>query len=117
MHRSAFLLTYFILLLLFYTLGAVLPCSIRHNRLLSLKLGCLLGAGGSLLGLWVGVIGLMSADTIMFSMADILPGVSMGITVDKLSSFFLITISLIALITCLYSIRYMKIYTQENLAW
>ncbi|KUO60460.1 MAG: NADH-ubiquinone oxidoreductase [Gracilibacter sp. BRH_c7a] len=107
----------FILLFLLYTLGAVSPFITRHNRWMALKLGCLFGAGGSLLGLWIGIIGLTSAGEITFNIANILPGVSIGIALDKLSAFFMITISLVALVTCLYSIKYMKIYSKENLAW
>lgn len=100
-----------------YSLGAVLPFIIRHNQWMSLKMGCLFGAGGSLLGLWMGIVAMMSTEEITFSIVNILPGVSMGIAVDKLSAFFVMTISLIALITCLYSIKYMRIHDQENLAW
>lgn len=107
----------YLFLLLFYIFGAIVPFFIRHNREMSLKLGCLLGAGGSLLGLWIGIEGLISNEIHSFSVANVLPGLSIGIVLDKLSAFFIMTISLIALITFLYSIKYMRIYSQENLAW
>jgi len=82
----------YLFLLLFYTLGAVVPFFIRHNRKMSLKLGCLLGAGGSLLGLWIGIEGLIFNEIHSFSLANVLPGLSMGITLDKLSAFFLMSL-------------------------
>lgn len=106
-----------VLLLIFFAAGALLPYLFQRQRRLSLALGCLLAGGGSLLVIYLGIKGLLSSEPFLIGLGNILPGVYLELFIDRLSGFFLLTISLVAFVTSLYSIRYMHIYSQENLAW
>lgn len=106
-----------VIMLLMFIAGAILPYLFRKNSSTSLTLGCLLAAGGSILGLWLSLKGLLSSDPINIGIGNILPGIYLELYIDKLSGFFLLTICTISLLTSLYSIFYMKIYIEDDLAW
>ncbi|NLI93938.1 MAG: hydrogenase 4 subunit B [Peptococcaceae bacterium] len=109
--------TVWIILLVFFVAGAVIPYGLNKNRNLALVTGCLFAVAGSTTALWMGVRGLVSSDPILILMGNILPITNLEFYIDGLSGFFLITIALVSILTSIYSIQYMKIYGQENLAW
>lgn len=104
-------------MILFFIAGAILPYILFRQRRLALTLGCLLAAGGSIMGFSLGLESLFSADPLGVSLGNIFPGIHFQISIDRLSGFFLLTICLVSFLTSLYSIRYMRIYSQENLPW
>lgn len=112
-----FLIDMIDLVIILFVSGAILPYIFYQKRQVSLVLGCLLAAGGSILVVYLGVRGLLSSEPLDISLGNILPGINLELIIDRLSGFFLLTIGLVAFLTSLYSIQYMKVYSQENLAW
>lgn len=100
-----------------YLVGAVLPLLLKGSPKLALGLGCSLGAIAGFLGLGLGIDGLLSPEPLVASFGYILPGVKFQISLDRLSGFFLATISLVTFLVSFYSRDYMKIYQRENVAW
>jgi len=100
-----------------YLVGAVIPLLLKGRPKLSLGLGCSFGAIAGLLGLGLGINGLLSPVPMVTSLGTILPGVEFRLSIDRLSGFFLTTISLVTFLVSLYSWDYMKIYRQENVPW
>ncbi|AEG61466.1 hydrogenase 4 subunit B [Desulforamulus ruminis] len=107
----------FVLSFVVYFLGAVLPLILRYKRKLSLALGCFAGALASLLGFMVGIETLLSPLPLTIHLVNILPGVDFHLSIDRLSGFFLATLSLVTFLVSCFSWNYMKLYRQENLAW
>lgn len=107
---------WFILIGLFLT-GAIFPYLLGKKKSLQVMAGCLAASAGCLIVFWLGLEGLFAEHPIEVSFGRILPFLEFVLTIDRLSGFFLVTISTIALFTSLYSIGYMKLYSQENLAW
>ena len=105
------------LTLALYLAGAVLPFILRRNSRLSLILGCCPGFAAGVMGLALGVWGLLSPEPFATSFGYILPGVEFGVFIDRLGGFFLATISLVTSLVSFYSLGYMRIYENENLAW
>jgi len=109
--------TFFILMFAMYLAGAFLPLLLKGKPKLSLGLGCSLGAIAGFLGLGLGLGCLLSPEPFEVHFGTILPGVPFDLLIDKLSGFFLATISLVTFLVSLYSRDYMKIYRNENVAW
>jgi hydrogenase-4 component B len=103
--------------LFLFAAGALLPYLFYRKRQLSLLIGCLAAASGSLMVMYLGFRGLLAPEPIYIRFGNILPGICLELLIDRLSGFFLLTISVIALLTSLYSIQYMSLYSRENLAW
>jgi len=103
--------------LLLFMGGAIIPYGFINRRALCLTVGCSMAAAGSGFALWMGVRALLSTQPIQINLMNILPSIDLAFHIDHLSGFFLLTISIVSLITSLYSISYMKMYTQENLGW
>ncbi len=106
-----------LLLILVFLAGATVPSIIANNRRLSLTFGCLLGAIGSVISLYLAIEGLLFSEPIRINLGHILPSIFLELYIDKLSAFFILTITIVSLLTSIYSIRYMKIYAHENMAW
>lgn len=105
------------LTLALYLAGAVLPFLLRESPRLSLSLSCFPGTAAGMLGLALGLWGLLSPEPLAVSYGCILPGVEFGVFIDRLGGFFLATISLVTSLVSFYSLGYMRIYENENLAW
>ena len=103
--------------LVLYFLAAVLPKLFKNSKELSLRLACYLGALGSLLGLVVGLQALVSPNPLYQNFGVILPGVEFALSIDRLSGCFLFVISLVTMLTSLYSREYMQLYKEDNLSW
>lgn len=106
-----------ILTMTIYVVGAILPLVLKGSPKLSLIVACLFGFVAGVLGLWLGISGLLSSKVLDVNFGYILPNVKFELTIDKLSGFFLATISLVTLLVSIYSRDYMKIYRNENIAW
>jgi len=111
LHREVF----FILAL--YLAGAVIPLFLKKYPTISLGLGCISAALAGILALSVGVRGMLSPEPVLISLGYILPGVELELFIDRLSGFFVATISLVTLLVSLYSRDYMKLYQGENIPW
>ncbi|MHB8158401.1 MAG: proton-conducting transporter transmembrane domain-containing protein [Desulfocucumaceae bacterium] len=103
--------------IIFYLAGAVLPMIFKGSPRLSLGLGCSLSFMAGMLGLGLGVLGLLSPEPFVVYLGHVLPGVKLEIMIDRLSGFFLATISLVTSLVSIYSLDYMKIYKRESAAW
>lgn len=106
-----------ILLLIYFVAGALLPYLFNRRPKLLLTIGCMAAAGGCLITLWLGIKGLLSPIPIHIIWGNTLPAINLEIFIDRLSGFFLITIAVVALFSSLYSIQYMRVYKEDNLAW
>jgi len=106
-----------VMILLFFAAGALIPYLVYKNRTISLMTGALFSAAASILVMILGVRGLISEEPLQIVLGNILPGIALELFIDRLSGFFLLTISLISVLTALYSVRYMQIYRKDNLAW
>ena len=105
------------LIFVLYLLGAILPLLLKASRKLSLWLGCFLGAAAGLLGLCLGIAALLSPEPLGINLGTVLPGVEFQVAMDRLSGFFVATISLVASLVSFYSWNYMSIYKSENISW
>jgi len=103
--------------LILYLSGAVLPLMIRGSPRVSLILGCCPGVAAGMLGLVLGLWGMINPVPLVVNLGCILPGVELGILIDRLAGFFLAAISMVAALASIYSLGYMKIYVKENVAW
>lgn len=103
--------------LFLYFLAAVLPLLIRNSKQIALRLTCYLGALGSLIGLLIGIQALAAPTPLIQSFGYILPGVEFALSIDRLSGCFLSVISLVTLLTSLYSREFMQLYQEDNLSW
>lgn len=111
LHREIFLI------LALYLAGAVIPLFLKKYSTISLGLGCISAALAGILALSVGVRGMLSPEPMLVSLGYILPGVELELFIDRLSGFFVATISLVTLLVSLYSRDYMKLYQGENIPW
>lgn len=106
-----------IVVLLCFISGAVIPFGLNKDRILALKIGCIMAAAGSGSALLLGVKGFLGDKPIDINLGNILPSVDLAFQVDHLSGFFLLTIAIVAFVASLYSITYMQVYVEENMGW
>ncbi len=93
-----------------FTVGALGALLLgRHERAAGLW-GNLWAAGGSLLGLLYSATALITGDVPAFGVATSFPLLSLSFRIDALSAFFLLVISLVALVSAVYALGYVRHY-------
>jgi len=106
-----------LLVLLSYAAGLLLPLCIparpKIQNLMAHGLAALAGIGGSCLG----IAGLLAPDPLTTSVPSTLPLLTFAVRLDALSSFFLLTISLVSLAASIYAVGYVtELYGRVSIA-
>lgn len=99
----------FFLLVSLFLAGAIGSLVLQKSNTLSHAWSSLFSVAGSLLGIVFAVLCLFAKDALLIKMAlPYSPLFSLAFTVDKLSGFFLLIISIVALCCSVYGIGYVK---------
>ncbi len=93
------------LLLGCYALGMLSPLCLRRPRAQALA-AHLFAAAATGMGVGLGIWGLLSVEALAAAAVSSLPLLTFAIRLDPLASFFLLTISLVALAVSIYAIGY-----------
>lgn len=94
-------------LLVCYFLGGLLPlCTTAPHRQNLLAHG--FAAAGSVAGIGLGLAGLLATAPLSLSLSSNIPLLTCALRLDPLASFFVLTISLVALPASIYALGYME---------
>ncbi len=102
--------TAFAAALLLWTVGAIGALLFRKNDALANWWGNSLAILGSVCGLFAALSVLLTGSAFSYSAEATIPLLAFSVFVDKLSAFFILTISLIALLASIYAIGYVRHY-------
>jgi len=106
----------FIGAIVLWAIGAAGSLFLRKNDNLSNTFGNCFAVLGSILGLISSSLVFIGGFEFSFNIVSSLPLLSLSFKVDKLAAFFIFTISLIALLSSLYALEYIKhYYTKYNI--
>src|SRR5262245_52076237 len=99
-----------VLTLVGYVAGLLLPlCFPARPRVQNVLAHGLAGFAGTA-GICFGITGLLASEPFMISVPSTLPLLTFAIRLDSLSSFFLLTISLVSLAASAYALGYVTKY-------
>ena len=96
--------------LLIYVIGAFISLAVRKNEQLSINISGVTGVLGGLLGIVACIPVLISNDTVVDVFSTPFDFAQFSIRIDGLASFMVCVISLMVIITALYSFSYVKEY-------
>ena len=96
--------------LLIYVVGAFISLAVRKNEQLSINISGVTGVLGGLLGIIACIPVLISNDTVVDVFSTPFDFAQFSIRIDGLAAFMVCVISLMVIITALYSFSYVKEY-------
>lgn len=103
----------FFLALLLWTAGAIGSLGFRKNDLVANWWGNSFAILGAVAGLASSLLNLITGSVFSFRIAASLPLLTISFSVDALSAFFILIISLIALLASIYALGYVRHYYQK----
>jgi hydrogenase-4 component B len=102
------MLTLLFLLLVSYAIGVILPLCVPRMPQMQGVVGGVCGCAASIFGGALGISGLVASEPLTASIASAIPFLTCAVRLDSLSSFFVLTISLVGLAASIYALGYLK---------
>ena len=96
--------------LLIYVVGAFISLAVRRNEQLSINISGVTGVLAGVLGIVACIPVLISSDTVVDVFKTPFEFASFSIRIDGLAAFMVCVISLLVIVTALYSFSYVKEY-------